>query len=156
MTSACGWSWMSSTRSVPLRGLKDALARLRKFGGRCVLGFQSIGQVSAVYGAGAQAIVENCGNTLILRCSGSENGGTSQYASATDRRPRTATQATPRAVATLPAACSQAADAVRYRLPSSRSSNRQYWPRRSNSLPDLTGYLKTASSPIWHVVRIER
>ena len=28
-------------------GLKDALARLRKFGGRCVLGFQSLAQVSA-------------------------------------------------------------------------------------------------------------
>ena len=27
-------------------GLKDALARLRKFGGRCVLGFQSVAQVS--------------------------------------------------------------------------------------------------------------
>ena len=31
-------------------GLKDALARLRKFGGRCVLGFQSIAQVSSTYG----------------------------------------------------------------------------------------------------------
>jgi type IV secretory pathway TraG/TraD family ATPase VirD4 len=63
-------------------GLKDALARLRKFGGRCVLGFQSIAQVSATYGAGeAQTIVENCGNTLILRCAGSEHGGTSQFAS---------------------------------------------------------------------------
>lgn len=63
-------------------GLKDALARLRKFGGRCVLGFQSIAQVSGTYGAGeAQTIVENCGNTLILRCSGSEHGGTSQFAS---------------------------------------------------------------------------
>ena len=51
-------------------GLKDALARLRKFGGRCVLGFQSVAQVSSTYGAGeAQTIVENCGNTLILRCS---------------------------------------------------------------------------------------
>ena len=29
----------------------------------------------------AQTVVENCGNTLILRCSGSENGGTSQFAS---------------------------------------------------------------------------
>jgi hypothetical protein len=63
-------------------GLKDALARLRKFGGRCVLGFQSIAQVSATYGPGeAQTIVENCGNTLILRCAGSEHGGTSQFAS---------------------------------------------------------------------------
>ncbi len=63
-------------------GLKDALARLRKFGGRCVLGFQSIAQVSSTYGhSQAQTIVENCTNTLILRCSGSENGGTSQFAS---------------------------------------------------------------------------
>src|SRR5438067_11424753 len=63
-------------------GLKDALARLRKFGGRCVLAFQSIAQVSSTYGSGeAQTLVENCGNTLILRCSGSEHGGTSQFAS---------------------------------------------------------------------------
>src|SRR6202042_825605 len=63
-------------------GLKDALARLRKFGCRCVLGFQSIAQVSSTYGHGeAQTLVENCSNTLILRCSGSENGGTSLFAS---------------------------------------------------------------------------
>ncbi len=60
-------------------GLKDALARLRKFGGRCVLGFQSIAQVRGTYGdAEAQTIVENCGNTLILRCSASERGGTAE------------------------------------------------------------------------------
>ena len=63
-------------------GLKDALSRLRKFGGRCILGFQSIGQVSGTYGrAVADTIVENCGNTLILRCSASERGGTSEFAS---------------------------------------------------------------------------
>ena len=63
-------------------GLKDALARLRKFGGRCVLGFQSIAQVSSTYGHGdAHTIVENCGNTLILRCSASEGGGTARFAS---------------------------------------------------------------------------
>src|SRR5262249_7927703 len=63
-------------------GLKDALARLRKFGGCCVLGFQSIAQVSSTYGSGeAQTIVENCGNTLILRCSASEHGGNSRFAS---------------------------------------------------------------------------
>ena len=53
-------------------GLKDALARIRKFGGRCVLGFQSIAQVSTIYGQGpARTIVENCSNSLILRCSAS-------------------------------------------------------------------------------------
>jgi Type IV secretion-system coupling protein DNA-binding domain len=63
-------------------GLKDALARLRKFGGRAVLGFQSIAQVSGIYGpAAADTLVENCANTLILRCSSSEHGGTSQFAS---------------------------------------------------------------------------
>jgi type IV secretory pathway TraG/TraD family ATPase VirD4 len=63
-------------------GLEDALTRLRKFGGRCVLGFQSISQVSSTYGYGvADTIVENCGNSLILRCSASEKGGTSQFAS---------------------------------------------------------------------------
>lgn len=63
-------------------GLNDALARLRKFGGRCVLGFQSIGQVSALYGRGdAQTIVENCGNSAIFRCSASEGGGTAHFAS---------------------------------------------------------------------------
>jgi type IV secretory pathway TraG/TraD family ATPase VirD4 len=47
-----------------------------------VLGFQSIAQVSSTYGQGeAQTIVENCGNTLILRCSASEQGGTAQFAS---------------------------------------------------------------------------
>ncbi|MFN9503713.1 MAG: type IV secretion system DNA-binding domain-containing protein [Rubrivivax sp.] len=66
----------------PIDGLKDALARLRKFGGRCVLGFQSIAQVSSTYGDGpARTIVENCSNTLILRCSASEGGGTAKFAS---------------------------------------------------------------------------
>jgi type IV secretory pathway TraG/TraD family ATPase VirD4 len=47
----------------PIDGLSDALPRLRKFGGRCALGFQSISQVSTTYSQGyAQAMVENCGS----------------------------------------------------------------------------------------------
>lgn len=54
---------------------------LRVAAGRCVLGFQPIAQVSTVCGAGdAQTIVENCGSTLILRCSSTEGGGTSRLA----------------------------------------------------------------------------
>jgi hypothetical protein len=38
--------------------------------------------VSSTYGKRvADTIVENCGNTLILRCSASEHGGTSEFAS---------------------------------------------------------------------------
>jgi type IV secretory pathway TraG/TraD family ATPase VirD4 len=130
-------------------GLKDALARLRKFGCRCVLGFQAIAQVSSTYGhSDAQTIVENCSNTLILRCSSSENGGTAQFASRLigDR------------------------EVLRRQL--SRGSDRDsvfsaHGGRRSRSfteqqttepavlsseleqLPDLCGYLKRASSSRW-------
>jgi type IV secretory pathway TraG/TraD family ATPase VirD4 len=135
-------------------GLKDALARLRKFGGRCVLGFQSVGQVSATYGAEAQTLVENCATTLILRCAGSEHGGTSQFASRLigEREVR--------------------------RLQTSRGRDREAWwgrgQRRSTQvsehwvtetavmaseleqLPDLCGYLKTASSATWLRVSFHR
>jgi type IV secretory pathway TraG/TraD family ATPase VirD4 len=135
-------------------GLKDALARLRKFGGRCVLGFQSIAQVSSTYGAAeAQTLVENCGNTLILRCSASEHGGTSQFASRLIGEREVARRST-----------SRGRDGSG--LPGSRG-----WRRSTNvseqrvteaavlaseleQLPDLAGYLKTASSPAWLRVRL--
>jgi energy-coupling factor transporter ATP-binding protein EcfA2 len=67
-----------------ISGLTDALPRLRKFGGRCVLAFQSIGPLTEIYGHGfSAAVVENASNTLILRCSdsGERSGGTAQFAS---------------------------------------------------------------------------
>jgi len=67
-----------------ISGLTDALPRLRKFGGRCVLAFQSIGPLLEIYGHGfAGAVIENAANTLILRCSdsGERSGGTAQFAS---------------------------------------------------------------------------
>ena len=136
-------------------GLKDALARLRKFGGRCVLGFQSLAQVSAIYGAGAQTIVENCGNTLILRCSGSENGGTSQYASRLIgdreliRRQRSRGRDNPGGLfAGGPRRSVQVTE--------QRVVEPAVLAAQIEQLPDLAGYLKTAASPVWHAVRIER
>ena len=67
-----------------ISGLTDALPRLRKFGGRCVLAWQSIGPLLEIYGQGfAGAVVENASNTLLLRCSdsGSRSGGTADFAS---------------------------------------------------------------------------
>lgn len=56
-----------------------------------MLGFQSIAQVSGTYGREvADTLVENCGNTLILRCSASERGGTSEFASKLILAPSTA------------------------------------------------------------------
>ncbi|KRB81078.1 type IV secretion system protein VirD4 [Sphingomonas sp. Root710] len=64
-----------------IEGLKDAQARLRKFGGCVAIGFQSLAQVKAVYGEGAHTIIENCGNLLLLRSGLSEGGGTAELAS---------------------------------------------------------------------------
>lgn len=137
-------------------GLKDALARLRKFGGRCVLGFQSIAQVSSTYGAGeAQTIVENCGNTLVLRCSGSENGGTSHFASrligeseiirrqisrGRDREGFFVARGSRRSTSVSEQHVTEAA----------------VMPSELEQLPDLTGYLKTASSREWLRVAFSR
>jgi type IV secretory pathway TraG/TraD family ATPase VirD4 len=124
-------------------GLKDALARLRKFGGRCVLGFQSISQVSSTYGKGtADTIVENCGNTLILRCSASEQGGTSQFASRligqrevihlTRSRTRRATEWIPSTT-----------------VSEHRAIEPAIMASEIERLPDLEGFLKFASLPDW-------
>ena len=137
-------------------GLKDALARLRKFGGRCVLGFQSIAQVSSTYGPGdAQTLIENCGNTLILRCSSSEHGGTSQFASRLigEREIVRQQKSRSRDRAGLFAA-----------RPARRSTNVSdqhvteiaVLPSELEQLPDLCGYLKTAASAAWLKVCLSR
>jgi len=65
-----------------INALYDALTRIRKQGGRVVIGVQSIAQISAIYGKDtASAIIENCDNKIILRCNPSEGGGTAKFAS---------------------------------------------------------------------------
>ena len=135
-------------------GLKDALARLRKFGGRCVLGFQSVAQVSSTYGSGeAQTIVENCGNTLILRCSGSEHGGTSQFASRLIGEREVVRTQTSRAH-------DRAAWFARSGARRSTTITRQQVLETAvlaaeiEQLPDLAGFLKTAASPVWRRVTV--
>jgi hypothetical protein len=124
-------------------GLKDALARLRKFGGRCVLGFQSISQVSGTYGKGAaDTIVENCGNTLVLRCSASEQGGTSQFASRLIGQ-REVVHVTR----------SHTRRPTEWMASTTTSEHRSIEPAIMASeierLPDLEGFLKFASIPDW-------
>ncbi len=133
-------------------GLKDALARLRKFGGRCVLGFQSLAQISGTYGmSDGQTIVENCGNTLIFRCSGSEQGGTSQFASRLigDR------EVIRRQVAR--GRDRESGFALRGARRSLQVSEQHVtepavMPSELERLPDLVGYLKLAGAPDWRRV----
>lgn len=127
-------------------GLKDALARMRKFGGRCVLGFQSVAQVASTYGAGdAHTLVENCGTTLILRCSASEGGGTARFASSLIGQ---------REVLRATYARSRRADELLGSV--TRSEHHSIEPAVLDSeieqLPDLAGYLKFASAARWQAV----
>jgi hypothetical protein len=129
-------------------GLKDALARLRKFGGRCVLGFQSIAQVSSTYGSGeAQTIVENCGNTLILRCSGSDHGGTANFASRLIGQREV-----------LRTNRSRSRRPTDFLSSTTLSEHVGIEPAVMDSqieqLPDLSGYLKFASVPNWQRVAL--
>jgi type IV secretory pathway TraG/TraD family ATPase VirD4 len=130
-------------------GLKDALARMRKFGGRCVLGLQSIAQVRGSYGdAEAQTIIENCGNTLILRCSASERGGTAEFASCLIGQREIIRE---QVSYTRPLGFSGAARASR-----TRSEHcvieRAVMASEIEQLPDLTGFLKVASRAEWQRV----
>ena len=129
-------------------GLKDALARLRKFGGRCVLGFQSIAQVSSTYGSGeAQTIVENCGNTLILRCSGSDHGGTANFASRLIGQRevvRTSRSHSRRPTDFLSSTTLSEHVGIEPAVMDSQIEQ----------LPDLSGYLKFASVPDWQRVSL--
>ena len=132
-------------------GLKDALARVRKFGGRCLLGLQSISQVSGTYGKGtSETIVENCANTCILRCSASERGGTSEFASKLIGQREvihTTLSKTRRS---------------RWDWRSSITTSQQIRTESAvmaseiERLPDLTGFLKLASIPDWQVVTLTR
>jgi type IV secretory pathway TraG/TraD family ATPase VirD4 len=134
-------------------GLKDALARLRKFNGRCVLGFQSLAQVSGSYGADGQTIIENCGTTLILRCSGSEQGGTSQFAARLigerEVRRRQISRARDRELS-LSARGTRRSNTVSQQLVTEQA----VLASELEQLPDLTGYLKTATQPAWLRVRL--
>jgi len=136
-----------------IEGLKDALARLRKFGGRCVLGFQSIAQVSGIYGGpGAQTIVENCGNTLILRCAGSENGGTSQFASKLIGDREVIRRQTSRG-SDREGGFSARGSRRSKNVSEQHVTEAAVMASQIEQLPDLCGYFKSASSPAWLKVR---
>jgi len=132
-------------------GLKDALTRLRKFGGRVVLGFQSIGQVGGRYGeADAQSIVENCGNTVILRCSASEYGGTAAFASRLIGK---------REVVRKQHSTSQSPEhifAKTHTVSDYVVIEDAVMASEIEQLPDLRGFLKLASQPHWRRVRFSR
>ena len=108
-----------------------------------------VAQVSSTYGQGeAHTIVENCGNTLILRCSASEGGGTAKFASQLigDREVRRIT-------------VSRSRRATEFFGATTRSEHFSIeptlLPSQIERLPDLRGYLKHASAGTWRRVDLE-
>jgi type IV secretory pathway TraG/TraD family ATPase VirD4 len=131
----------------PIDGLSDALPRLRKFGGRCALGFQSISQVSTTYGQGhAQSMVENCGNSLILRCSASENGGTSRFASRLigEREVMRLTKSVSRSSGGM-----LGTDRDTHGQSEHHATEYAVMAAEIEQLPDRAGFLKFPSQPAW-------
>ena len=108
-----------------------------------------IAQVSSTYGSGeAQTIVENCGNTLILRCTGSEHGGTSQFASRLIGEREVIRRQTSRGrdrESFLAARGARRSTSVSQQ----HVTEVAVLASQIEQLPDLTGYLKTASSSDW-------
>lgn len=113
-----------------------------------------VAQVNSTYGADAQTIIENCANSLILRCSGSDNGGTSHFASRLigDREiiRRQTTRGRDREAFVLKSARRST------NITTQHVTEAAVMPSELEQLPDLAGYLKTASSPAWRRVRLAR
>ena len=130
-------------------GLKDALTRMRKFGGRCAFGLQSIAQVRDAFGeAQAQSIVENAGNTVVFRCSASERGGTAEFAARLIGQRQIVRQqkSTSRATGQFFRKTHTLSDQV--------FTEDAVMASEIEQLPDLSGFLKVASQPHWRRIRI--
>ena len=129
-----------------IQGLDDALQRVRKFGGRCVLGFQTIGKVRAIYGDGiAAALVENCGTRLVLRCAGGERNSTAAFASSLIGQQSYYKQSTNQGQHAHGTSSGSAITTV---------TEDAVLASQIEQLADLNGYLKVPSFTAWHTVKV--
>ena len=102
--------------------------------------------IAIAFGA-PQIVIENCGNSLILRCGGSEHGGTAQFASRLIGE---------REVIRRQTARGRDREAL-FGRGARRSTNvseqhvleSAVLAAQLEQLPDLTGYVKTAASAAW-------
>jgi hypothetical protein len=93
--------------------------------------------------------VENCGNTLILRCSASEGGGTARFASRLIGEREVVRNHESRS--RKPGEWQASKTTSEHRVTESAVLSSEI-----EQLPDLAGYLKLASSPSWRRVNIAR
>jgi hypothetical protein len=101
----------------------------------------------------ANRIVENCGNTFILRCSGSENGGTSQFASRLIGEREVIRRQTSRGrdrEGIFGARGARRSSSITEQT----TTETAVMPSEIEQLPDLAGYLKLVSSRAWLRLRL--
>jgi hypothetical protein len=98
-----------------------------------------------------QTIVENCGNTLILRCSSSEGGGTARFASALigEREVLREQVTKSRGGGVIFANDHRSVSTSTHHVTESAVLASEI-----EQLPDLHGFLKFASQPEWKRVRL--
>jgi hypothetical protein len=99
--------------------------------------------------------VENCGNSLILRCSASENGGTSQFASRLIGEREVLRRQISRGKDREATFSSRGARRSRS-FTDHHVTETAVLASELEQLPDLRGYLKTASSATWWKVNLTR
>jgi hypothetical protein len=103
----------------------------------------------------ANRIVENCGNTLILRCSGSEHGGTSQFASRLigerEVLRRQISRGNDREAAFFGRGARRSRNVTDHHV-----TETAVMASELEQLPDLRGYFKAASSATWWKVKLAR
>ena len=108
----------------------------------------TIAQVSGTYGrAEAQTIVENCGNSLILRCSASEGGGTARFASGLIGEREIIREQITKSRRPQEFLASQS-------ITQHHVTESAVLASEIEQLPDLKGFLKFASQPEWKRVRL--
>jgi type IV secretory pathway VirB2 component (pilin) len=142
-------AWLTPIAVILIMALGAMAMANRLAWGWCIGAILGIAQVATTYGEGdAHTIVENCANSMILRCSASEGGGTSRFASTLigQREVRRTTLSHSRRPTELFGS-------------STRSEHFSIEPAVMDSeieqLPDLCGYLKFASRPEWLGVRLQ-
>jgi hypothetical protein len=98
-----------------------------------------------------QTIVENCGNTLILRCSASEGGGTARFASGLigEREVLREQVTKSRGGGPIFAANHRSVSTSTHHVTESAVLASEI-----EQLPDLEGFLKFASQPEWKRVKL--
>lgn len=118
--------------------LRHAVSKLRKYGGRCVLGLQTISQLRSTYGADeAQTLMANLGSKVILRAG---DGETAEYFSkefGSQEVERTQVSRTRNLQAGF--GTSKTRNVV-------RETRRTVLESEISALKDLEGYLKTPGS----------